>query len=941
MGLSSSQARLLHLTARMHQIEYKAAKLEAQKLQMANKSRRVYQEYQEALEATKIQYKSLNEDASITFRDATADILQNGCVPGYEGETSAKQYFLQDMDGKIMITKTVADFYHLNGSSDISSMSLNEYLVSLQPNISKSQRTIDNPETIQTNEVESFNKVGNTVERPGQNNYTPPQSAINKTTTKPTYNINCLQTNSFDSIPTNRVVLNNDTISLSSNTTYVINDQEGLMTLARLAHQTEGVTIILNTSNITLGEDWNGINNFKGTFDGHGNTITINGTQGLFTTTENARIKNVIVDANITGGNNSSSRTGGIVGKMSGGTIENCYVHGSLSGSAFVGGICGHNNNGTIRNCNADINITQTATRIATSVDVNNGLAEYEGQEIVNNNAQSMGGIVGNDSGGYIEHCQTKGSITGRLSGGIVGNHTLGDYNNHHEPLTDEHLAKHTHITDCYSECDTIYGLGDTSAGGLIGWKEGFCTEFSGNNTYWSNRNYTGISKSELNNIKVEADIADVEHVQKLNRVTVPSINNDGSGGLYSNLYAALLKYNNNDLSGSGLTENDIKQYILKVKNYKNQKIDINNHTQNVSDPELIANLNYYLTKYLNNELGASNAFIDKISLDIKNKNATYTNQYMGEQGSARISDYEGWAIDISTENDTWSPVGENGKVYMPTAENIAKQLFCVLNKQDHKDNNFTWETVNSWINTNYSNDKEQLAYLNEAIQESINNNYSTITNGNGDDICNLINNGTQWTSNRTDYSERYNFIDKSDNVNITYKTELKHHYSTEEFWDPSVPEVAQAMAMWAIAQKGFFIIPADQSSNYLYLKNILETGQAVLTSFDPSKAATAFEGLTAQQVLEMDETKYNEAMNIFNTNVAVETHLQEVADEKNLKKAEAKYEADMRRIDFKDRQYDRELAALDAERNAIKNEMETLKTVAKDNVDRTFKLFS
>ncbi|MCR5266264.1 MAG: hypothetical protein K6E29_06695, partial [Cyanobacteria bacterium RUI128] len=45
MGMSSSQARLLNLTARMHQIEYKAAKLEAQKLQMANESRRVYDDY--------------------------------------------------------------------------------------------------------------------------------------------------------------------------------------------------------------------------------------------------------------------------------------------------------------------------------------------------------------------------------------------------------------------------------------------------------------------------------------------------------------------------------------------------------------------------------------------------------------------------------------------------------------------------------------------------------------------------------------------------------------------------------------------------------------------------------------------------------------------------------------------------------------------------------
>ena len=76
-------------------------------------------------------------------------------------------------------------------------------------------------------------------------------------------------------------------------------------------------------------------------------------------------------------------------------------------------------------------------------------------------------------------------------------------------------------------------------------------------------------------------------------------------------------------------------------------------------------------------------------------------------------------------------------------------------------------------------------------------------------------------------------------------------------------------------------------------------------------------------------------------TSVAINTSLQEVSDEVALRKAEAKYEADMKRIDMKDRRYDSDLAALDNERNAIKQEMETLKTVARDNVDRTFKIFS
>src|SRR5574344_243367 len=76
-------------------------------------------------------------------------------------------------------------------------------------------------------------------------------------------------------------------------------------------------------------------------------------------------------------------------------------------------------------------------------------------------------------------------------------------------------------------------------------------------------------------------------------------------------------------------------------------------------------------------------------------------------------------------------------------------------------------------------------------------------------------------------------------------------------------------------------------------------------------------------------------------TNIATDTNLQEVTDETDLKKAEAKYEADMRKIDAKDKKFDTDLAAMETERNAIKTEIDTLKTVAKDNVDRTFKLFS
>ena len=116
----------------------------------------------------------------------------------------------------------------------------------------------------------------------------------------------------------------------------------------------------------------------------------------------------------------------------------------------------------------------------------------------------------------------------------------------------------------------------------------------------------------------------------------------------------------------------------------------------------------------------------------------------------------------------------------------------------------------------------------------------------------------------------------------------------------------------------GNFVFNASSLSETV-LTNLINSGQFILTRATGANA-TKTENLTS---------------------VATDTGLQEVADETALKKAEAKYEADMRKIDMKDRKYDQDLAALDAERNAIKSEMETLKTVAKENVERTFKLFS
>lgn len=86
----------------------------------------------------------------------------------------------------------------------------------------------------------------------------------------------------------------------------------------------------------------------------------------------------------------------------------------------------------------------------------------------------------------------------------------------------------------------------------------------------------------------------------------------------------------------------------------------------------------------------------------------------------------------------------------------------------------------------------------------------------------------------------------------------------------------------------------------------------------------------------------YNELFKVFgDTTPSTSTKLQEVSNEIDLKKAEATYEAEMDKINKKDTRYDTELSQLETERNAIKEEMEALKNVAKENVDRTFKVFT
>ena len=56
MGLAASQARLLMLTARIHDVEYQAQMIQSAKLQLAIQEDEVYRKYNEALDATTLTF---------------------------------------------------------------------------------------------------------------------------------------------------------------------------------------------------------------------------------------------------------------------------------------------------------------------------------------------------------------------------------------------------------------------------------------------------------------------------------------------------------------------------------------------------------------------------------------------------------------------------------------------------------------------------------------------------------------------------------------------------------------------------------------------------------------------------------------------------------------------------------------------------------------------
>ena len=106
MGMAASQAYLLTITARMHDVELRAQAIDSAKVELATQSDEVYEHYLERLDAKKIQVAAGNNGLSRTYVDAT---FASVCT--YD-PTRTQQYAVRLADtDKVIVPDDVYEMY--------------------------------------------------------------------------------------------------------------------------------------------------------------------------------------------------------------------------------------------------------------------------------------------------------------------------------------------------------------------------------------------------------------------------------------------------------------------------------------------------------------------------------------------------------------------------------------------------------------------------------------------------------------------------------------------------------------------------------------------------------------------------------------------------------------------------------------------------------------
>lgn len=855
MGMPSSQARLLSLTSRMHDIEYKAQRLEAQKLQMANESQYVYLKYENALNKMNIQTATIGSDGSTNFIDANLLILENNGT-----EHVAKNFYLKNINNnKVYVSQANATKYNLPDSG-----------------IAGSQIEFMDRAGFKQN-ILSFEKVQNSQTNSLYNGVSTTSGSV---TTREVSNFNPdwgYQTNSTNTVPQGAISVSSVTGNFDKNKTYVINTKEDLVALSNLTNSgknTQGVNFVLGADIDMSGINWNGIgssdvNAFKGIFDGNGYTISnLTGNCGLFNnvvgdavsindpndgTNISATygiIRNVsLQNVNIT---KTSNSTGALIGQNTSGFIDNCFASGTVNAGNWAGGLIGYNIRGAIKGSTSNVNVNATGN--------------------------CVGGFIGHDTNGIMENCISTGTVDAKngYSGGFIGHETANGSGFIYKCATTSNVVKNKTNTGAFlgqidsGSTATVIGSQYSGASGLnpIGSAQGTIT---------SNGNDSSLTQGSTKTVTTT-------------NITIPSKNS-----VKSNILYAIEK------SSQTVDENFIN---TKLDIWLNQFYKENTKYSGgilVDESLKLASINDFLNSYLKS--GANENVVTTLISDINNNSLTTTKSFQNNYKTTKDYEYTGYSSTVNTSATKITSL-EIGSL-----DNIANNIYTALRKAGYTEFATSTEVskIQNWVKNQYgdnsANSKLELANINSLVT-SDNLEVSEISK-----LRDAINNNSQYSI--SEDKKLYN--DKYATYNIS-TVEQTQNYDSD--WDMSNPAIAKALEFYEAVKDGYILVDDVQASNKEWLVNMINSGNAVFTEYD----------------------KFTNKM--LDTNIATNTSLQEIADDTELKKAEAEYEANMRKIDAKDKKFDTDLAALESERNAIKTEIDTLKTVAKDNVDRTFKLF-
>lgn len=108
--MAASQARLLSITARQHDVEYKAQAIQNAKIQLATQQDRVYQEYQEALDAQTLTLTSINTKSG--EKSTVAATFNNLFSHNRLTPAVAAEYALFDRNGRLVVEDDIYQRYY-------------------------------------------------------------------------------------------------------------------------------------------------------------------------------------------------------------------------------------------------------------------------------------------------------------------------------------------------------------------------------------------------------------------------------------------------------------------------------------------------------------------------------------------------------------------------------------------------------------------------------------------------------------------------------------------------------------------------------------------------------------------------------------------------------------------------------------------------------------